>query len=139
MIAFELLRPEAKLPTKSTNGAAGYDLFATEQGVVMPGEITRVPLGLRSFFLPHVAALIWPRAGLALQGIDTRAGVIDSDYRGEWAAVLHNSSKTPFTFDAGVRVAQVVFTLLWTGEISQTTHIPAESDRSNSGFGSSGS
>ena len=34
-----------KIPQKSTEGAAGYDVFAYEDRVIMPGKRSVVPLG----------------------------------------------------------------------------------------------
>ena len=42
-------------------------------------------------------------------GIDTLAGVIDSDYRGEVKVVLINHSDSTFIIKSGDRIAQLVF------------------------------
>ena len=50
-----------------------------------------------------------PRSGLASKHfIDTGAGVIDADYRGEVKVLLFNFSEVDFTVKQGDRIAQLV-------------------------------
>lgn len=50
-----------------------------------------------------------PRSGLASKHfIDTGAGVIDADYRGEVKVLLFNFSEVDFTVQQGDRIAQLV-------------------------------
>lgn len=50
-----------------------------------------------------------PRSGLASKHfIDTGAGVIDADYRGEVKVLLFNFSDVDFTVKVGDRIAQLV-------------------------------
>ena len=50
-----------------------------------------------------------PRSGLAAKNfIDTGAGVIDADYRGEVKVLLFNHAETDFEVKEGDRVAQLV-------------------------------
>jgi dUTP pyrophosphatase len=82
--------------------------------------------------------LVWPRSGLALRhGIDTLAGVIDSDYRGEVRVVLVNHGEEPFRVSRGDRVAQL---LVQRVERVGFVAAPAigETDRGDGGFGSTG-
>jgi dUTP pyrophosphatase len=52
---------------------------------------------------------IAPRSGLAAKNfIDTGAGVIDADYRGEVKVLLFNHAETDFEVKEGDRVAQLV-------------------------------
>ena len=68
-----------------------------------------MPTGLRLQIPPGHVGLVWPRSGLAVRhGIDTLAGVIDSDYRGEVRVVLVNHGDEPFRVAPGDRVAQLL-------------------------------
>lgn len=50
-----------------------------------------------------------PRSGLASKHfIDTGAGVIDADYRGEVKVLLFNFSEVDFAVKQGERIAQLV-------------------------------
>jgi dUTP pyrophosphatase len=97
------------LPRYTSEGAAGADLCASEALVLGPGERAAVPTAIHLELPPGHVGLVWPRSGLALRhGIDTLAGVIDSDYRGEVRVVLVNHGRDPFRIAAGDRVAQLL-------------------------------
>lgn len=50
-----------------------------------------------------------PRSGLAAKhGIDTMAGVIDADYRGQVGVILANLSDEDFVINEGDRIAQLI-------------------------------
>ena len=50
-----------------------------------------------------------PRSGLAWKNfIDTGAGVIDADYRGELKVLLFNHEDTDFQVKCGDRIAQLI-------------------------------
>ena len=52
---------------------------------------------------------IAPRSGLASKNfIDTGAGVIDADYRGQVKVLLFNHAETDFKVKIGDRIAQLV-------------------------------
>ena len=52
---------------------------------------------------------IAPRSGLAAKhGIDTLAGVIDADYRGQVGVILANLSDADFEIKVGDRIAQLI-------------------------------
>jgi len=51
-----------------------------------------------------------PRSGLSLKygiGILNSPGTIDSDYRGEYKIVLHNTTKEPFLINKGSAVLRM--------------------------------
>jgi len=99
----------SSLPEYGSSAAAGADLRASEELVLAPGARAAVGTGLRLELPPGHVGLIWPRSGLAVRhGIDTLAGVVDSDYRGEVHVVLVNHGDEPFTVRAGDRVAQIL-------------------------------
>lgn len=128
----------AKIPVRSSDGAAGLDLFATTEYTLQPGERHLFPTDL-SFDMPiGVFAHILPRSGLALKhGIHVGAGVIDSDYRGNVGVLLFNLGQEPFDVNPGDRIAQLVlkpYLVLPVKEADQLT----SSDRGAGGFGSTG-
>ena len=98
------------LPEYHTDGAAGADLRALAETVLKPGARAAVGTGVRLQIPVGYVGLIWPRSGLAVRhGIDTMAGVIDSDYRGEVLVVLVNHGGETVRIAAGDRIAQVLF------------------------------
>jgi dUTP diphosphatase len=126
------------LPEYSSLGAAGADLYANEAVTLGPGERHAVATGLRVEIPPGHAGLVWPRSGLAVRhGIDTLAGVIDSDYRGEVRVVLVNHGQQPFTIEPGDRIAQLVVQKVERAVFTSASEL-AGSLRGEGGFGSTG-
>jgi dUTP pyrophosphatase len=125
-------------PEYASPGAAGADLRASEAVEIAPGARAAVPTGVRLQIPPGHVGLVWPRSGLAVRhGIDTLAGVIDSDYRGEVRVVLVNHGEEPFRVAPGDRVAQL---LVQRVERAAFVAAPAidETERGSGGFGSTG-
>lgn len=129
---------EAAVPEYATAGAAGADLRASEAVTLAPGERAAVPTGLRLEIPPGHVGLVWPRSGLAVRnGIDTLAGVIDADYRGEVKVVLVNHGREPFRIEAGDRIAQLLVQRVERPTFLRAADL-AETHRGEAGFGSTG-
>jgi dUTP pyrophosphatase len=125
------------LPAYSSPGAAGADLFAAEDLTLAPGAWAGVGTALHVEIPPGHVGLVWPRSGLAVRhGIDTLAGVIDSDYRGEVRVVLVNHGREPYTIAAGDRVAQLLVQRVERAEFVRGAL--GGSERGAGGFGSTG-
>ena len=81
---------------------------------------------------------IAPRSGLASKHmIDTGAGVIDADYRGQVKVLLFNHGEKDFEVKEGDRVAQLVLERIYTPEVVEVKELE-ESVRGAGGFGSTG-
>jgi dUTP pyrophosphatase len=79
-----------------------------------------------------------PRSGLAAKhSIDTGAGVIDADYRGEVKVILFNFSEVDFAIKEGDRIAQLVIERIYTPDVVVVEKLEA-SVRGAGGFGSTG-
>jgi dUTP diphosphatase len=126
------------LPHYASPGAAGADLRASEAAVIAPGRRVAVSTAIRlEIPLGHVG-LVWPRSGLAVRhGIDTLAGVIDSDYRGEVRVVLVNHGDAPFSVAPGDRIAQLLVQKVERASFASVSRLE-ETDRGVGGFGSTG-
>ena len=86
----------------------------------------------------HLDGRIAPRSGLAVKhSIDTGAGVIDSDYRGEVKVLLFNHSEVDFEVKEGDRIAQLVVERIYTPKVVVVDELE-ESIRGKGGFGSTG-
>jgi dUTP pyrophosphatase len=127
-----------RLPAYGSAAAAGADLCASEACVIGPGARAAVPTGLRVAIPPGHVGLVWPRSGLAVRhGIDTLAGVIDSDYRGEVRVVLVNHGDEDFRIAAGDRVAQLLVQRVERAVFVEASALD-ETARAEGGFGSTG-
>lgn len=81
---------------------------------------------------------IAPRSGLASKHfIDTGAGVIDADYRGQVKVLLFNHSDKDFDVNEGERIAQLVLERIYTPDVLEVEELE-ESVRGEGGFGSTG-
>ena len=126
------------LPEYASAGAAGADLCASEAVEIAPGGRAAVPTGVRLQIPPGHVGLVWPRSGLAVRhGIDTLAGVIDSDYRGEVRVVLVNHGNESFRIAPGDRVAQLLVQRVERAAFTAVAEID-DTDRGGGGFGSTG-
>jgi dUTP pyrophosphatase len=125
-------------PEYASLGAAGADLRAAETVLLPPGGRAAVGTGLHVAIPEGHVGLVWPRSGLALRhGIDTLAGVIDSDYRGEVRVVLVNHGGTPFEIRPGDRIAQLLLQNVERASFRSVPELP-RSERGGGGFGSTG-
>jgi dUTP pyrophosphatase len=137
----ELSSANAKVPTRGTPQAAGYDLYADQYFVVKARSQCLVSTGIKVSFPPCLYGRIAPRSGLALRhSIDVGAGVIDSDYRGEIKVLLFNhSNAVDFEVNHGDRIAQMILERIETPEVTQVESVSEEeSTRGAMGFGSTG-
>jgi deoxyuridine 5'-triphosphate nucleotidohydrolase len=132
------LSPEARLPVRSTEEAAGYDLHTLHNVTLEPMETVRINTGIAIQLPEGVYGRIAPRSGLASRhGIDVLAGVIDADYRGALLVLLINLGKNSVTLRAGDRVAQLILEQHLTPDIIEETKLPT-TRRGNAGLGSTG-
>jgi dUTP pyrophosphatase len=132
------LHPNAKLPTRGSEEAACWDLYA--YSVEKDGWILKVHTGLimeipKGYFLD-----IRPRSGLSLKGLRilNSPGTIDSDYRGEIIALVtipYVGLKLPF--EVGDRVAQIRLEKVIPTEFKEVK-VLSGTKRGEGGFGSTG-
>jgi dUTP pyrophosphatase len=130
------------LPAYATAGSAGLDLLAavSEPLILAPGRHAAIPSGIALALPPGFEAQLRPRSGLALRhGVTVlnAPGTIDSDYRGEVAAILINHGSEPFTISRGMKMAQLVVAAHARVEWSETQALES-TERGAGGFGSTG-
>lgn len=134
----KLLNERARVPTRGSPGAAGLDLYASEDTLVPSKSWYVVPCGIAVAVPEGHYMRIAPRSGLAVQkGIDVLAGVIDSDYRGEIKVVIMNNSLGPFRVSAGDRIAQGILERVSLVDPVLVDELD-ETERNTNGFGSTG-
>lgn len=132
------VRGGGELPSYASEGAAGADLRACETVIISPGERAAVRTDLQLEIPAGHVGLIWPRSGLAVgQGIDTLAGVVDSDYRGELRVVLINHGEETLVIQPGDRIAQLLIQRVERASFVRSATL-TPTGRGDAGFGSSG-
>ena len=132
----------------ATEGSACFDICAAikEPLTIAPGEHVGVPTGLKIAAEAPLWFRINSRSGLAIKhGIITIAGIIDTDYRGEWIVGLLNTnaagSGKSYTIAPGDKIAQVELPFPYRAvfkEISQEAFDKLSTSRGEAGLGSSG-
>ncbi len=130
------------LPEYATASSAGIDIRAMlgEPVVLMPGQRTLVPTGLKVEIPDGYEMQLRPRSGLALRSgitLVNTPGTIDADYRGEIGVILINLSQEPFTINPGERICQAVVAPVVHIEWEEASDL-TESERGAGGFGHSG-
>ena len=135
------LDPSVALPAYATEGSAGFDLAASADVTVAPGQIALVPTGLvvevpGGHFLGVFARSSTPlkRSLMVANGV----GVVDSDYCGpadEIKIQVLNFTTAPVTVRRGDRLAQGV--ILQFAKAIWEEHAALERP-TRGGFGSSG-
>ena len=145
-LKFLRTHPDAKLPAAHVGigsgvGDSGYDLVAVEDVHIgcYPLNSEVVPVGLT---LAYVEKGYWfriePRSGLGFKhSIQPHLGVIDNGYRGDLGVKLYNLGREPYEVKKGDKIAQLVVYPLIQPECSWADEV-VESDRGDSGFGSTG-
>ncbi|EXJ81616.1 dUTP pyrophosphatase [Capronia coronata CBS 617.96] len=132
------LSPDATTPTRGSAFAAGYDLYASKPITIPSRGKALVSTDLAIATPEGTYGRVAPRSGLASKHfIDTGAGVIDADYRGEVKVLLFNHSEVDFEVKKGDRIAQLVLERIYTPEIVEVESLE-ESVRGAGGFGSTG-
>lgn len=141
-IKVKRLSSNAQLPTRGSNFAAGYDLYACIDNpiTVEPHQTVKIGTGLAFELQQNTFGAIFARSGIATkQGLRPAncVGVCDSDYRGEYIVSIHNDSDTDRIIEPGQRIAQLVIMPFISVNFSES-EILDETDRGSSGFGSTG-
>ncbi len=136
-----LLRPGAVLPSRSTPGASGLDLYACLKAtgqVEIGHDPLLIPTGIAIELPPGYEAQVRPRSGLSAQGIGVTFGTIDSDYRGEVLVTMQVfGSRRSHTIHHGDRIAQLVVSRLADLPVVEVETI-SKTRRGAGGHGSTG-
>ncbi|RUS12687.1 Deoxyuridine 5'-triphosphate nucleotidohydrolase [Jimgerdemannia flammicorona] len=132
------LSEHAKLPTRGSAHAAGYDLYSSADTVIPAQGKTIVPTDISIGIPTGCYGRVAPRSGLAYKFfLDTGAGVIDEDYRGPLGVIMFNFSKEDYQVKAGERIAQLILEQIFTPEVVEVDSLE-ETERGAGGFGSTG-
>ena len=144
------------LPTKAHPTDAGFDLYATEDISIAPGQVIKHPLNIRVKFPRGVWGRIETKSGLGSKGMLVWAGVIDEGYRGVPHVICTNLNYYDKEYYQGVsssmqyrqkniavkkgeKIAQMTINP-HNSEffVEQVESVDTDTDRGDGGFGSSG-
>lgn len=136
----EFIKPEYK-----TEYSAGMDIYLQEDVTLVIGADNVIHLGFAAEVPEGYAAILLPRSSAGMKGISLRntAGVIDSDYRGEWIAHIvvdqnqDNALLDEWHYKRGDRIIQCLIVPVKKVDIELTESISVTA-RGDGGFGSTG-
>jgi dUTP diphosphatase len=141
-VKIKRLNDLAKIPTKGSEDAAGYDVYCAEAEkiTIAPQRMAMIKTGL-AFELPKETFLgIYSRSGLSTKkGLRPAncTAVIDSDYRGPVMVPLYNDSNEYMTVMPGERIAQFIIHQKFDMDFIECDEL-SETSRGEGGFGSTG-
>lgn len=121
-------------------GDAGYDLFSTESYLVEPRKRVLVESRLHLEIPNGYVGLVKDRSSVAAAGLRTRAGVIDSAYRGELEILMVNLADVDIHIRAGQKIAQLLMVPVYSAPVEFVDSLEdfSEAERGAGGFGSTG-
>lgn len=124
--------------TKKHDEDAGQDIHANESLIIPPLSNAAVHTGLKIAVPEGHVGLVWPRSGSSFNNhIETGAGCIDENYRGEVVVKLYNNGRQEFKIEEGDRIAQLLTIPVNNLRYVESDEID-ETERGESGFGSTG-
>jgi len=136
-VKIKKLHQDAQVPLVATEHAAAFDFYSIEDYNLQPGETKAIGTGIALEIPKGFACYVWDKSSLGIKGIHRLAGLLDSDYRGEYKIVLHNTTKELFEIKKGDRIAQGSIKEYYTPQFEVVEELE-ETKRSNGGFGSTG-
>ena len=138
----KLLSDLATIPTRGSEDAAGYDLYAaiSETTVIPAHRTVKIPTDIAMEIPIGFAGLIMARSGLATKESLRPAncvGLIDSDYRGNIIVALHNDSGVDKVINPKERIAQLMIVPFESVTFEVVDGL-SDTVRAAGGFGSTG-
>ena len=127
----------AYVPERAHKTDAGLDVRSSETRLIKAHRGTLLRTGLH--VQPHgTAGLLVSKSGLNVKRGITSTGLIDEGYTGEIMVKLYNHSDYDYFVNAGDKISQLVVIPVLYEDIHIKNFLDADTDRGNSGFGSSG-
>lgn len=141
-IKIKRLSDTAKIPTRESSCAAGYDLYADipEDITIKPHETMKINTGVAMEIPEGYFGGIAARSGLATkEGLRPANcyGIVDSDYRGQIIVALHNDSDIERVVTPQERIGQIIIQPYLNVTFCEVDDL-TETERGSNGFGSTG-
>jgi dUTP pyrophosphatase len=133
------LTPDAKLPIKSTEQAAGLDFFASDDFLIEPNKVTMVKTGIAAEIPQGFWGFTRPRSGMGTKfGIAiSSSSTIDSDYRGELMFPFTTHKNESYQIHKGDKIGQMMILPVPVVEVVEVEELSG-TQRGEGGFGSTG-
>jgi len=110
------------IPTRATRGSAGYDFTCPVDITIKPGELVKIPSGIRAYIEEGYVLNIYPRSSLGFKYqlcLANTTGIIDADYygaknEGHIIVALVNRGNKDVVIKTGDRFVQGIFLKFYT-------------------------
>ena len=112
------LYDEYKLPVRKTKYSAGYDFLAIEDFSIKPGEIKKIPTGIKALYPTDETLMLFVRSSMGFKWnvrMCNQVGIIDSDFynnpdnEGHMWFALQNQGDKVFNVKKGESFGQGLF------------------------------
>ena len=134
----KLLTPKATMPHRATATAAGLDMYSAQSVTIPSKQQVKISTAVAMAIPAHLSGQLQIRSSLALKHqLELKAGLIDSDYRGEIFIILYNNNTEDYKINEGDRIAQMVLHEVPEVELVHSEELDS-TDRNEGGFGSTG-
>ena len=135
-LQIKLLSDSAFLPTRASQGSAGFDVRAPRDYTIGPNEKIKIPLNFSILPPPNYYTQVASRSSLVLNNIYAEGGVIDRDFTGNVSVILCNRQNKQYSIQRGDKIAQLILHRITTPQVSTVSSLP-QTQRNSGGFGSS--
>ena len=111
------------LPKRSTKASAGYDFFAIESFEIKPGEVKKIPTGIKAIYPEDETLMLFVRSSMGFKWnvrMCNQVGIIDADFynnpdnEGHMLFALQNHGDKVFKVEAGQGFGQGIFMKYYT-------------------------
>ena len=112
------LYEQYKLPVRKTKYSAGYDFLAIEDICIKPGEIKKIPTGIKAMYPEDETLMLFVRSSMGFKWnvrMCNQVGIIDSDFynnpenEGHMWFALQNEGDKEFKVKKGEGFGQGLF------------------------------
>lgn len=132
------LHPDAIIPYRVNDDAAGYELCALEDGKIYGRDTAIIKTGISMQIPRGFKGIIQQKSGRSLKNaVILGGGLIDSDYRGDIGIIVHNFGPNVFQYKKGEKIAQFMIEVDIKVEYVEVQEL-TETQRGEGGYGSTG-
>ena len=113
----ENIYEEFSIPKRGSKNSCGYDFFSIQDLILHPGDIVKIPTGIRAYMNNDELLMIVVRSSMGFKynvRMCNQVGIIDSDYydsdnEGHIWICLQNEGNRDYIIKKGDAIAQGIF------------------------------
>ena len=114
-----LINDDAIIPTRASKGSTGLDLYSSIDANIEVGSINKINTGICISLPENSYGSIRDKSSLAVKGLLTLGGVIDSDYTEE-IIVITTSLIEPIKIKKEQKIAQLIVSKITYAKIKKS-------------------